>query len=75
MALNQLGRTPMGVARGMAKAVLSKVKNEEPGVPTLPSAGDEIVTSILEGATVTDAEGMTQGEAPCKRWGCSIAYF
>jgi hypothetical protein len=65
----------MDVASGTAKAVLSKVKNEEPGVPTLPSTGDEIETSILEGPTVADAEGMSQGEAPCNRWGCILAYL
>jgi ankyrin repeat protein len=59
IALNQLGRTPMGVARGRAKAVLAvritrnKI-SEEPGIPTPPSvAGDENMT-ILEGP---DAEG------------------
>jgi ankyrin repeat protein len=59
MALNQPGRTPMGVARGRAKAVLTvrMTRNEiceEPGVPTPPSvAGDENIT-ILE---APDAEG------------------
>jgi ankyrin repeat protein len=69
MVLNQLGRTPMGVARGRAKAVLTKMKDEE---PIFSSTG---VTSILEGPTVADAEGMSQGEALCTRWGCFLAYF
>jgi ankyrin repeat protein len=59
IALNQLGRTPMGVARGRAKAVLTVRMTrheiyEEPGIPTPPSMAGDKKTTILEGP---DAEG------------------
>jgi ankyrin repeat protein len=56
LALNQVGKTPMGVARGRAKAVLTvfMTSNEEPGVPTPPNVARDENMSILEGP---DGEG------------------